>query len=162
MAYEVIMIYHLHMSLLLSFFRAFTHYPAGYNAPEEVWRSLLPLVNKIMSCSFNNFVPVFSIIVLAFAVCIPKKIHRISVFLFRAFTQESVLGAEATFKPDSPLFESRIFHLHTIFYSVSSTPSELLNLHQYTYYEYSISIHIYLLSASGKLEIPVSSAIHFW
>ena len=30
-----------------------------------------------------------SIISTAFAVCIPKKIHRISVFLFRAFTLES-------------------------------------------------------------------------
>ena len=32
---------------------------------------------------------IFSIISMAFAVCIPKKIHSISVFLFLAFILES-------------------------------------------------------------------------
>ena len=32
---------------------------------------------------------ILSIISIAFAVCIPKKIHRISAFLFRAFILES-------------------------------------------------------------------------
>ena len=46
-------------------------------------------VSKIISCCFSCFVSDFSIISMAFAVCIPKKIHSISVFLFLAFILES-------------------------------------------------------------------------
>ena len=60
MAYEVILAYYLHMPLL---------------KPCHAALAVLFLI--------------FSIISMAFAVCIPKKIHRISVFLFRAFILES-------------------------------------------------------------------------
>ena len=43
-------------------------------------------VSKIISCCFSCFVSDFSIISMAFAVCIQKKIHR---FRFLAFILES-------------------------------------------------------------------------
>lgn len=65
-------------------------------------------VSKIIS---NSLFLILSIISTVFAVCIPKEIHNISIFLFRALILESVLGAEASFKSvilpfDSPLLRT--------------------------------------------------------
>ena len=49
------------------------------------------LILSVKSChaALTALFLILSIISTAFAVCIPKKIHRISVFLFRAFILES-------------------------------------------------------------------------
>ena len=44
---------------------------------------------KSYHAAFTALFLTLSIISMAFAVCIPKKIQRISVFLFRAFILES-------------------------------------------------------------------------
>ena len=60
-----------------------------HDVPEEVRRPLLILSVKSCHAALFSLFLIFSIISTAFAVCIPKKIHRISVFLFRAFILES-------------------------------------------------------------------------
>lgn len=64
-------------------------YPFGHDVLEEA-RQLL-LIVSLYSCyaAFFCLFLILSIIKMAFAVCIPKKIHRISVFLFRALTFDS-------------------------------------------------------------------------
>ena len=57
----------------------------GHDVPEEVCRLLLILSVKSCHAALTVLFLTLSIISAAFAVCIPKKIHRISVFLFRAF-----------------------------------------------------------------------------
>ena len=44
---------------------------------------------QLVSTALAVLFLIFSIISMAFAVCIPKKIHSISVFLFLAFILES-------------------------------------------------------------------------
>ena len=64
-------------------------YPTEHDAPEEVFGLLLHLPVKSYHAAFTVLFLILSIISTAFAVCIPKKIHRISVFLFLAFILES-------------------------------------------------------------------------
>ena len=66
-----------------------TIYPTEHDAPEEVFGLLLHLPVKSYHAAFTVLFLILSIISTAFAVCIPKKIHRISVFLFLAFILES-------------------------------------------------------------------------
>ena len=61
----------------------------GHEVPEEVIRLLLILSVKSCHAALFSLFLILSIISTAFAVCIPKKIHRISVFLFHAFILES-------------------------------------------------------------------------
>ena len=58
---------------------------AGHDVPEEVRCPLLILSVKSCHAALTALFLSLSIISTAFAVCISKKIHRISVFLFRAF-----------------------------------------------------------------------------
>lgn len=63
--------------------------PARHAAPEEAFRLLLIVSVKLCHAALLSLLLILSIISTAFAVCIPKKIHSISVFLFRAFILES-------------------------------------------------------------------------
>ena len=90
-------------------------FPFSHTSSDRTERSLMTSsdsVSKIISCCFSCFVSDFSIISMAFAVCIPKKIHSISVFLFLAFILRErvmlLLSAEASFKPCCPFFESSL------------------------------------------------------
>ena len=72
-------------------FSEFSHIllSAGHDVPEEVRRPLLIFSVKSYHAAFTALFLTLSIISMALAVCIPKKIQRISVFLFRAFILES-------------------------------------------------------------------------
>ena len=63
-------------------------FPAGHDSTEEVRCPLLILSVKSCHAALIALFLILSIISRAFVVCIPKKIHRISVFLFRAFILE--------------------------------------------------------------------------
>ena len=119
MAYEVIILYHLHMPFLLSFFCIFYYtldrssaasdvykrqlsssyaifiviflyillyfYRARHKISEEVCWPLLILSVNLYHAAFTVLFLILSSISMAFSVCIPKKIRRISRFLFLAF-----------------------------------------------------------------------------
>ena len=94
MAYELIMVYYGLSSSYAIFYCHFSvfsskNYPTGHGAPEEVRRPLLIFSLKSYHAAFTALFLTLSIISMALAVCIPKKIQRISVFLFRAFILES-------------------------------------------------------------------------
>ena len=52
-------------------------------------KAMIDFSEKSYHAAFTALFLTLSIISMAFAVCIPKKIQRISVFLFRAFILES-------------------------------------------------------------------------
>ena len=65
-------------------------YPFGHDVPKEACQASLNRWFIIMCyAALRCLLLILSIINMAFAVCIPKKIHRISVFLFRALILES-------------------------------------------------------------------------
>ena len=90
MAYEVIMVYHLRMPFFIAIFLCFLK-----KLSDRTWRSGRSLTTssdfslKSYHAAFTALFLTLSIISMALAVCIPKKIQRISVFLFRAFILES-------------------------------------------------------------------------
>jgi len=64
-------------------------YATGHDVPEEVWWPLLILWVKSSHAAITVLFLIISIIRMAFAVSIARKIHSISVFLFLALILES-------------------------------------------------------------------------
>lgn len=60
-------------------------YQTGHDVPEDVRWPLLILSVKSCHAALTVLFLILPVISMTFAVCIPKKIHRISVFLFLAF-----------------------------------------------------------------------------
>ena len=91
MTYEIIVLYHLIGHIYCTFSISYLKsYPFGHTVPEEVRQLLLIRSFIIMRYAVLLWLLlILSIINMAFAVCIPKKIHRIFVFLFRALIFDS-------------------------------------------------------------------------
>ena len=78
-------------AIIIALFLCFSHNPILLDTTlrKRSDDPLLVLSVNLCHAALSARFLILSIISMAFAVCIPKKIHRISIFLFRAFILES-------------------------------------------------------------------------